>query len=96
MEDYRSLNCGWQHVFDSCSASKDCDHAIMNEFHKATAQSVIRHVMQALAGIWVAKNPDLSGAIEAGIVSLLAIIWTYIDNKKNPPTGPEKVTVTLG
>jgi len=70
---------------------------MMNEFHKATAQSLIRHLMQALAGVWIAKNPDLSGAIEAGIVSLLAIIWTYIDNKKkNPKTGPEKVTVTLG
>lgn len=69
----------------------------MNEMTKATIQSFARHVMQALAGVWVAKNPDLSGAIEAGIVSLLAILWTYLDNrKKNPPTGPEKVTVTLG
>ena len=68
----------------------------MNEMTKATIQSLIRHVMQALAGVWVAKNPDLAGVTEAGIVSLLAILWTYLDNKKkNPPVSPEKIAVKV-
>lgn len=66
----------------------------MNDVTKATIQSLIRHAMQALAGVWVAKNPDLAGAAEAGIVSLLALFWTYVDNKKKNPEEP-KVAVTL-
>lgn len=68
----------------------------MNEVTKATIQSLIRHAMQALAGVWVAKNPDLAGAAEAGLISLAAILWTWLDNKRTKDaTSKDKVAVKL-
>ena len=67
----------------------------MNEMTKATVQSMIRHAMQALAGVWVAKNPDLAGATEAGIVSLFALLWTYLDNKKKSVPPADKIAVKI-
>lgn len=69
----------------------------MSEATKATIQSIIRLILNTCGGAWAASHPDIAGGLEASIPIVIAAIWTFIDNKKkNPPTGPERVTVTLG
>jgi len=69
----------------------------MSDFSKAQLESTIRGAVYLSAGAWIGKHPEFSGVIEGLTVALIAYVTTYLDNKKkNPPTGPEKVTVTLG
>lgn len=69
----------------------------MSEANKAFFQSFFRAALNVFAGAWAVKHPEISGALEAFFISGLALAWTYADNKKkNPPDGPEKITVTLG